>query len=414
MGFLSAFVEKTYFYPLNHRRAGDTDDLYFQTRGDGLYPLIKDGDVLQIQQTPVSELQVGDLTLFERLSGEFAVHFVVRKTRDAERTSVKTNGDSVNGDQGLVKPERLVGRVAAIDREGRTKPCDDRLARLSHIIYFSAQPLMRLLLIVRKILSLFHPRFFVRDPGSSLRCVAEKYNDAEEVLYYSQRAFEGLDEEERLLVEQFMRRRGRVLIIGCGAGREAFALAELGFQVVGIDVASGMIAEAKRHAQTSGRNIHFEVKSATTLDYPSNSFEYVLLSAGVYSYIPTRQLRINTLRKINDLLTPNGILFLSTLYKTRSPLLRVSLYDAFRGIAKSIMKKRLHSEPGDILVRYVSPIGTPSKLCYVHIFKEASEVLEEITLADLDGVEDKQSGYWIVRSLKQAKSQGTVLSEVAG
>jgi SAM-dependent methyltransferase len=243
--------------------------------------------------------------------------------------------------------------------------------------------------------------------------VAEKFNDAEEVLHYSQRTFEGLDAQERLLVEQFMGCSGRVLDIGCGAGREAFALAELGLDVVGIDVAPDMIAEAKRHAQTFRKNIHFEVKSATTLDYPLNSFKYVLLSAGVYSHIPTRQLRIDMLRKINDLLTPDGIFFFSVLYRKHS-LSRISIYDAFRKITKPILNERLHSEPGDALVRYVSPVGTPSKLCYVHFFKDPSEVLEEIALAGLDGFEDEKSGYWIVRSLKQAKSQGTVLSEVAG
>ncbi len=395
MGRLPTLIENTYFFPLKHRRAADPGDRYFQARGDGLYPLTKDGDILRIQQTPVTDLHAGDLTLFERPSGQLAVHVVLTKR------------NRVNGGGGQVKPARLVGRVAAIERGGRTRRCDGRFARLAHINYFIARPLIRILLIVRRILLIIAPRFFVRDPESSLRFVAEKFNDAEEVLHYSQRTFEGLDAQERLLVEQFMGCSGRVLDIGCGAGREAFALAELGLDVVGIDVAPDMIAEAKRHAQTFRETIQFEVRSATALNYPSSSFDYVLISAGVYSHIPTRQLRIDMLRKINDLLTPDGIFFFSVLYRKHS-LSRISIYDAFRKITKPILNERLHSEPGDALVRYVSPVGTPSKLCYVHFFKDPSEVLEEIALAGLDGFEDEKSGYWIVRPRSEA-----ILREVA-
>ncbi|MFQ5656815.1 MAG: class I SAM-dependent methyltransferase [Candidatus Methylomirabilales bacterium] len=314
---------------------------------------------------------------------------------------MKTKRNMVNGNKGLVKPERLVGRVAAIERDGRRKKCDDRLARLCHIVYWTARPLIRIFLMVRKIVTLFQPRFFVKDPGSSLRCVAEKYNDAKEVLYYSQRVFEGLDMQERHLVDQFMSQRGRVLNIGCGAGREALTLAEAGFDVVGIDVAPGMIAEAKRHAETSGIPIQFEVRDATALDYAPSSFDYVWISDTVYSYIPTRQLRVITLRRISDLLTPNGSLFFSVEYQGSSFLPRVILYDAFRRIAKPILKNRLHSEPGDVKVRYVSPAGSPSKLCYTHLFRDPSEVLEEIMLAGLDGFEDGKSGYWVVKLCRE-------------
>ncbi len=395
MGRLPALVEKTYFYPLDHRHAGDLEAIHVQARGDGLYPLIRDGDILIIQQASQANLHVGDLVLLQRPNGEVAVQFVMRKAR--VKGSVKAERNGVNGD------ERLVGRIAAIDREGQRKTCDDRISRLAHVMYFSVRPLIRILLVVRRILSLLHPRFFVGDPESSLRSVAEKFDDAAEVVHYSHRTFQGLDEQERLLVEQFMGRSGRVLNIGCGAGREAFALAELGFAVVGIDVASQMIAEAKRYAKTSGKNIDFEVKDATALDYPPNSFDYVLISAGVYSHIPTRQLRIDMLKKITDFLTPNGILFFSVLYRTGSFFSRISLYDVFRRIAKPILKRRLQSEPGDSLVRYVSPVGTPSKLCYVHFFKDPSKVLEEIALAGLDGFEDEKSVYWIVKPCREGE-----------
>ncbi len=393
MELASALIKKTHFLPIEHWASRDRDQLYFQARGDGFHPVIKDGDILHIQQMGSSALRVGDLALVERPMGVFALRLIL------------WNADCDGS---------TLGTITAINRERRTKRRDHRLARLSHIINFGARPLITIFLFIRKILSLFHPKFFVKDPELSLRCVAEKYNDPEEVDFYSHRAIEGLDEQEQHLLEQFMRRRGKVLNIGCGAGREAFAFAELGFEVTGIDVAPGMIAEAKRHAQTSGLNIRFEVKSATGLDYLPDSFDYVFVSEGVYSFLPTRDLRIKILRRIGELLTPDGILLFSASYNGNSVLSRVSLYSAFRRLAKPLLKERLHSEPGDVLVKHVSHVGTPSTLCYLHFFTDATEVMDEITSAGLDGFEAEKSGFWIVSPVREGNNRGTILTEVAG
>jgi SAM-dependent methyltransferase len=399
MNGITGLLEKTYFYPVNHGESGDVGHLLFQSQGDGLYPLIRDGDILHIHATS-SDLHVGDLALLENQSGQLCIHLVLAGMMGqdgAERPS---------------EPARLVGRIAAIGRNGQTKRCNDRLARLAHITYFVVRPFVLFVLVTRKILSLFQLQFFVKDAESSLQSVAQKFNEDVEVFYYSERALEGLDEQEQHLVEQYMRFRGRVLNIGCGAGREAFALAELRFQVVGIDVAPRMVEAATRLAASRGKNICFEVKSVTNLNYAPNSFDYVFMSEGVYSLIPTRDLRIHVLRNIEKLLAPDGTLLFSALYRRASVLSRVFLYDVFRRIAKRLLGRQLHSEPGDTLVRYVSHASKASNLCYVHLFADADEVWKEVSSAGLDGFEDKQTGYWVVRSLKEVSSQATIRREV--
>ncbi len=392
MNAITGLLEKTYFYPVNHVESGEAGHLLFHTRGDGLYPLIRDGDILHIHATS-SDLHVGDLALLESQSDQLCIHLVL--TRMIGR----------NGAEGPADPAKLVGRITAIDRNGQTKRCYDRLARLAHITYFVVRPLMLIFLVMRKILSLFQPQFFVKDAESSLRTVAQKFNEEEEVFYHAQGAFDGLDEQEKHFVEHYMQRRGRVLNIGCGAGREAFALAGLGFEVVGVDVAPRMIEAARRIAASRWQDIRFEVKSATNLDYLPHSFDYVFMAHGVYSLIPGRDVRIDMLRNIGKLLAPDGTLLFSALYRRAVLLSRVSLYNVFRRIAKRLLGRQLHSEPGDTLVRYVSHASKASKLCYVHLFSDADEVWKEVSSAGLDGFEDKQSGYWIVRPLKDDSSQ---------
>lgn len=384
MNGITGLLEKTYFYPVNHGASSDVGHLLFRTRGDGLYPLIKDGYVLHIHATS-ADLHLGDLALLKDHSGRLHVRFVLKRMM------------AQNGAERPPEPARLIGRIAAISRNGQTKRCDNRFARLSHVTYFFVRPLMLIFLVMRKILSLFQPKFFVKDAESSLRTVAQKFNEEEEVLHYSQRAFEALDEQEQHLVKHYMQRKGRVLNIGCGAGREAFAFAELGFQVVGIDVAPRMIEAARCIAASRGQNIRFEVKSAANLDYLPHSFDYVFMSEGVYSLIPTRDLRIDVLRNIGKMLHPYGTLFFSPLYRRPNVLSRVCLYNAFRRIAKRLLSRQLHSEPGDTLVRYVSHASKASTLCYMHLFTDGSEVWNEVLSAGLDGFEDQQSGYWVAK-----------------
>jgi hypothetical protein len=137
------------------------------------------------------------------------------------------------------------------------------------------------------------------------------------------------------------------------------------------------------------------------------------MAEGVYSLIPTRDLRIDVLQNIGKLVTPKGTLLFSALYRRTAVLSRVSLYSVFRRIAKRFLDRRLHSEPGDTLVRYVSPASKASTLCYMHLFTDGGEVWEEVSSAGLDGFEDKQNGYWVVRPLKAGNVQSGI-GEVAG
>jgi ubiquinone/menaquinone biosynthesis C-methylase UbiE len=74
---------------------------------------------------------------------------------------------------------------------------------------------------------------------------------------------------------------GRVLDLGTGTGVVAIALAERypGAEIVGIDISSGMIEEARRKlpAELAGR-VRFEVGDASALDCSDGDFDVVVLS----------------------------------------------------------------------------------------------------------------------------------------
>lgn len=71
----------------------------------------------------------------------------------------------------------------------------------------------------------------------------------------------------------------RILEVGCGTGRTACYAAAQGHDVTGIDIRSGMIAKAKMRAQQENVQVEFLEGDATSLPFPDESFDVVLVES---------------------------------------------------------------------------------------------------------------------------------------
>ncbi|MBI4382320.1 MAG: class I SAM-dependent methyltransferase [candidate division NC10 bacterium] len=225
--------------------------------------------------------------------------------------------------------------------------------------------------------------------------MATKYNQEQEIGYFSEQVKEGLDEIEWSLVDGPMAKRGRVLDVGCGGGREAIALAKLGYGVVGIDIASRMIETAQKKASQEALNTVFMTLPAHEVTQRLGSFDYVLTTPGFYQCIPTKELRIRTLQALASVLEPDGKLFLSAPWMLAGYRygLRAHLVDWLRQLRRLMPGEVLVTEPGDRLLGFVSPVSDPKLPVFHHIFYRRETIEEEIRGAGLYG-EPLRNGMW--------------------
>lgn len=83
----------------------------------------------------------------------------------------------------------------------------------------------------------------------------------------------------------FVRRIGiaphaNVLDVACGTGNTAIPAAKIGASVVGVDISTNLLAQAKKNAATEQLAIRFEEGDAEELPFPDQSFDVVLSMFG--------------------------------------------------------------------------------------------------------------------------------------
>jgi 2-polyprenyl-3-methyl-5-hydroxy-6-metoxy-1,4-benzoquinol methylase len=136
---------------------------------------------------------------------------------------------------------------------------------------------------------------------------------------YLQEPFVRATEEEIvfLLDELSLPPGSRILDVGCGTGRHAVPLAQAGYRVMGVDLSSGMLAEARRHAEQAGVQVEWLQADAADLKLAPQFDAALCLCEGAFGLLAsgddplTHDLDI--LRGIHKALQSGGKLILTGL-----------------------------------------------------------------------------------------------------
>ena len=120
----------------------------------------------------------------------------------------------------------------------------------------------------------------------------------------------GLNTAEAHFYGQFLRPRARVLLAGCGTGRDLIALQLLGHQVIGIEPAPEVAERARQHLARRGSAATVETGLIQTIEL-RGSYDAVIFSNGCYSFLQGSAVRIATLRRVAAHLAPSGRIIVS-------------------------------------------------------------------------------------------------------
>lgn len=106
--------------------------------------------------------------------------------------------------------------------------------------------------------------------------------------------------EIREAVVSHVEEGARVLDIACGTGALAFALAQKGVQVTGIDLSAKMVAHAEHRRVVSGaQNPRFIHGDAAQLSGQGQGYDYAVISMALHEMTP--DLRLEVIRKAKRL-----------------------------------------------------------------------------------------------------------------
>ena len=155
----------------------------------------------------------------------------------------------------------------------------------------------------------------------------------------------GLMHWEQALCDRFLKLEDRILVVGCGTGRDLIALLKLGYRAEGLDVARGAVAVARRMLEREGLAAELYTGAIEAVALPG-SFDAFIFSWFCYGYIPQADTRIGVLRKVKAHLNPGGRILISYIPAERPP--RVLPIRLTRLVAR-LTRSDWHPELGDVI-----------------------------------------------------------------
>jgi len=103
-----------------------------------------------------------------------------------------------------------------------------------------------------------------------------------------------------------------ILDIGCGTGRHSLELARRGYEVVGIDLSSSMLAQGRQVADAEELAVEFKQSDARTLSFRDDFEAAIMLCEGGFSLMEEDRMDQLILENVFQALKPAGKLVMTS------------------------------------------------------------------------------------------------------
>lgn len=150
----------------------------------------------------------------------------------------------------------------------------------------------------------------------------EEFFDGHAPVYMDNSFTEDTVEEVDFVLEELRLPAGsHILDVGCGAGRHAVELARRGYQVTGVDISAGMLAEAERATREADVEVELVHTDATQFTSDRLFDAAICLCEGAFSLLGSEDDPIEhdlvILRNVHATLKPGASFILTTLNACR-------------------------------------------------------------------------------------------------
>lgn len=180
----------------------------------------------------------------------------------------------------------------------------------------------------------------------------------------------GLWTWEHAALRAYFPDRGRLLLVGAGAGREVLALAKRGHEVVAFECNRALVREAQRHLDDARLPARLAYAPPDTCPPAGGAFDGLIVGWGAYMLVYGRARRVALLRAMRDQARAGAPLLLS--FFVRDPGAR--RFTLIRALADALRRGR-GREP--------VALGDDLEPEYVHYFTRA-EVRSELAEAGFE------------------------------
>jgi len=170
--------------------------------------------------------------------------------------------------------------------------------------------------------------------------------------------------------------RSLVLDVGCGSGRHTLASVSRGHETIGIDFSENMLKTANvkfRSTKALPRVFHLVLAEASHMPFRNNTFDYILYIATLHN-LPSRSLRIGSLREINRILKTKGKCLISVWKRLQ-----------FRFLLKviTIYLRKILGMKQDFEVQVPWKVDSSTVPRYFYLYSE-KQIVEDIKAAELN------------------------------
>ncbi len=208
-----------------------------------------------------------------------------------------------------------------------------------------------------------------------------RYGEPAEIEFYSGSGNWNFLLEEREVLSRVQQNGGKILVVGCGAGREFSLLRTL--EVFGVDDCIPLLSNCQK-------NFPDAVLADSLSSFSEQRFDSIFVSFHVYNHIQGKQNRLDFLRSLGNLCTERGEIFLFVdVFK---------LEEGYRFLAASWLLRvlwifsDLNWEAGDTLRKYNGGHNPWGRVFFYHYFRDAQEIKNELSISGLKI--QMENGYW--------------------